>query len=265
MPPQADATFTLANWNVQWQFGDWEARQPAILSVLTALDAEVITLQETWRGQVTRLADELGYEHCWAGHEHDAEPERSMGNAILSRWPIESHQHCFLVDAQGRNYRTILGARLQTPAAPWSVFTTHLEHRFDQSATRQSQLQLASEFIEEHCASERPPILTGDLNALHDSDEVRRLTGRSLPYVSGRIWTDVWEQVGEGDGTTWSKQNPYINDSAWPDRRLDYVMIGWPRDDRPIGNPAQARLFGVQPVDGVVASDHYGIAVQIHQ
>ena len=41
-------------------------------------------------------------------------------------------------------------------------------------------------------------------------------------------------------------------------------MIGWPREKRPVGNPVDARLFGVEPVDGVVPSDHYGVAVTIH-
>lgn len=256
-------SFLVATWNVQWQFGEWESRQPAIMATLRALDADVVMLQETLRGQVERLAGELEYHHVWAGHDPHGAPERNMGNAILSRWPITSDAHRFLEDAEGRSYRTILMADIASPTGPLPMFTAHLEHRFDQSATRVNQLQLASEFIEEHCTGTFPPILTGDLNAVHDSDEIRKLTGRSTPYVQGRIWTDAWEQVGDGDGITWSKQNPYINNSAWPNRRLDYVLIGWPRENRPTGNPQEAWLFGIEPVDGVVASDHYGIAVRI--
>lgn len=263
MAPDIASSFTIATWNVQWQFGEWEQRQPAIAATLAALDAPVVTLQETWRGQIEQLAADLGYEYCWAGHDHGDDPQRSMGNAILSRWPVASSEHRFLEDAQGRNYRTILGAQLDSPVGRWPVFTTHLEHRFDQSVTRQSQLQLASEFIEVHATSELPPILAADLNAVHDSDEVRRLTGRSIPYVPGRIWTDAWDQVGDGPGITWSSQSPYVNNSAWPNRRLDYVMIGWPRESRPVGNPKAAHLFGTEAVDGVVPSDHYGLAVEI--
>ncbi len=265
-------SFVVATWNVQWQFGDWKARQPAISATLIDLDADVVLLQESWRGQVDRLADRLGYEWAWAGHHSgtepndnaDADPERGMGNAILSRWPIEASDHRFLEDAKGRNYRTIVSARITTPWGLLPAFTTHLDHRFDNSAIRVSQLAQASEFIEQHAGGGMPPVLTGDLNAVPDSDEVRKLTGRSAPYVRGRVWTDAWEQVGDGDGITWSKANPYINDSAWPNRRLDYVLIGWPRENRPTGNPQRAWLFGTDPVDGVVASDHYGLAVEIH-
>ncbi len=66
----------------------------------------------------------------------------------------------------------------------------------------------------------------------------------------------------EGSGATWSVGNPYVVDSAWPERRLDYVLVGWPRA-RPAGNPVRARLFGIEPVDGVVASDHYGVFVDL--
>jgi endonuclease/exonuclease/phosphatase family metal-dependent hydrolase len=257
-------SFVVATWNVQWQFGEWESRQPAIESTLASLDADVVMLQESWRGQVDRLAKQLGYESVWAGHDSRDNPERSMGNAILSRWPIETTAHRFLDDAQGRQYRTIVCARINTPHGIVPAFTTHLEHRYDQSATRMQQLQLASEFIEEHATGGLPPVLTGDLNAVHDSDEIRKLTGRSAPYVSGRIWTDSWEQVGAGAGLTWSNQNPYLANSAWPNRRLDYVMIGWPRDGRPIGNPVRAWLVGTEPIDGISGSDHYGVAVEIH-
>ena len=255
---------TVATWNIQWQFGEWEERQPGIAAVLGELGADVIMLQESWPAQVERFATGLGYEHVWTGHNPKDDPERGMGNAILSRWPIVSSAHRFLPDDEGREYRTVLSARIDTPFGVLPAFTTHLEYRYDRSATRMNQLQLASEFIEEHASGALPPVLTGDLNAVHDSDEIRKLTGRTPPYVAGRIWTDSWEQVGDGPGLTWSNENPYLERSAWPNRRLDYVLIGWPREDRPVGNPTEAWLFGVDPVDGIVPSDHYGVAVRIH-
>jgi len=257
-------TLAVATWNVQWQFGAWEQRQAPILATLTKLSAPVIMLQETWRDQAEHIGETLGLETVWAGHDSNDNPARSMGNAILSRWPIQSTHFRFLDDAKGRQYRTIVSAQIETPWGILPAFTTHLDHNFDQSATRIAQLAQASEFIEQHALGDFPPILTGDLNAVHDSDEIRKLTGRSTPYVAGRIWTDAWEQVGQGDGITWSKANPYINNSAWPNRRLDYVMIGWPRHKRPLGNPAHAELFGIEPVDGIVPSDHYGLCVEVH-
>lgn len=256
-------SFVVATWNVQWQFGAWEARQPAITSTLQALAADVIMVQESWRGQVEKLARFLRYDHVWAGHESARSGDRAMGNGILSRWPIVDHDHCFLEERDGRRFRTVVAARITTPFGVLPAFSTHLNHRFDESATRISQLTQVSRFVEEHSADSLAPILAGDMNAVPDSDEIRKLTGRSEPYVTGRVWSDAWELVGSGPGLTWSRANPYINHSAWPNRRIDYVLIGWPRDDRPIGNPQRAWLFGDVPVHGVTASDHYGVAVEI--
>ena len=269
-------TLRIATWNIQWKFGKFEERQPAILETIKQLQPDVIGLQESWPGQVERLAETLGYEHAWIGHQPDdhgdftgdagaaaRDPEKGMGNAVLSRHPILEREHVFLDDGKGRKYRTTLGTLIATPHGMLPFFSTHLNFRYDESLIRQSQLTEASEFIEALAVGELPPVLVGDLNAVPDSDEIRRLTGRGAPYVSGRIWTDSWEQVGEGPGITWSDESPYINNSAWPNRRLDYVLIGWPRENRPRGNPQSAELFGTEPVDGIVPSDHYGVVVEM--
>ena len=57
---------------------------------------------------------------------------------------------------------------------------------------------------------------------------------------------------------TYSEANPHVNDSAWPERRLDHVLVSWPRQ-RPSGNPVAAERFGLDAVDGVTASDHWGV------
>ena len=50
----------------------------------------------------------------------------------------------------------------------------------------------------------------------------------------GVVFSDVWEVVGEGgrlgrEGVTWDPRNPYLSDTAWPNRRLDYLLVSWPR------------------------------------
>jgi len=260
-------TIRLATWNLWWQFGDHEARQSGIASTLETVAADVIGVQESWPGQVERLADHLGFEHAWIGNrpeEAPDDPERGMGNAVLSRWPILDAEHQFLDDGRGRKYRTVLGSLIETPFGVLPFFTTHLNFAYDESEIRMAQLQDVSEFIESLAVGDLPPVLVGDLNAVADSDEFRRLNGRSRPYVKGRIWTDCWEQCGEGPGITWSSESPYVNTSAWPDRRIDYVLIGWPRKNRPRGNPMSAELFGTEPVDGKIPSDHFGIVVDMH-
>jgi endonuclease/exonuclease/phosphatase family metal-dependent hydrolase len=109
---------------------------------------------------------------------------------------------------------------------------------------------------------ELPVLLAGDFNAVPDSDEIRMMTGRSEPAVDGLVFTDMWEVAGEDTGFTWRRDNPYIEDSAWPNRRLDYLFVSWPRP-RPIGNPTRMWLAGLEAVGGVQPSDHAAVVADI--
>ena len=76
------------------------------------------------------------------------------------------------------------------------------------------------------------------------------------------MFTDLWEVVNEDNGFTWRRDNEYIADSTWPNRRLDYLFMSWPRP-RPIGNPINVWLAGVEPVNGIQPSDHAAVVADI--
>jgi hypothetical protein len=80
--------------------------------------------------------------------------------------------------------------------------------------------------------------------------------------VRRMVFSDCWELAGGGDGATWRSDNPYQEATAWPNRRLDYLFVGWPRP-KPVGNPIAVRLAGERPVDGVWASDHAAVVAEL--
>jgi endonuclease/exonuclease/phosphatase family metal-dependent hydrolase len=49
---------------------------------------------------------------------------------------------------------------------------------------------------------------------------------------------------------------------VYPDRRLDYVMVSWPRR-RNAGHVAACHLAGTDPMDGVWPSDHYAVVADL--
>ena len=262
-----DTSLRVATWNLWWRHGDWRARQPAIAQHLAAVDADVVALQEASTGDeldhVHWLRDEMG----WHVAVSPPPGERTHGlvNVIASRWPIVETEWRYLDVGDAPPHRTVLWARTEAPLGMVDVFTTHLSHGFDQSALRQRQVCEVAEFV----AARRqppdagyPPVLMGDFNAVPDADEMRLLDGRSAVPVPGLVFSDVWPQGGEGPGWTYCADSPHVQDSAWPDRRLDYVFVGWPRA-RPAGNPVSARTFGAEPVDGIVASDHLGVVADL--
>jgi endonuclease/exonuclease/phosphatase family metal-dependent hydrolase len=258
-------TVRVLTWNLWWRFGPWEARQEAILQTLRDSQADVICLQEVWASeagedQAEILAKSLGMSYArtpspfWQGY--------SFSNAVLSRWPILSVENFALPAKSGSlGHRSVLVASIAAPFGVIPIASTHVDYLFDQSELRHRQVQR----IAEHCAASRtepessfPLLLCGDLNAVPDSDEIRALTGRTAPLVPGLVFQDCWELVGDGPGHTWSSRNPYLTDATWPNRRLDYIMVSWPRP-KGLGKPIDIELVGTSPVRGVMPSDHFGV------
>ena len=74
-------------------------------------------------------------------------------------------------------------------------------------------------------------MVTGDLNAVPESDEVRLLEGfLTEPAVPDLLLVDAWRYAAPDDrGITWSRANPHAAKTGEPDARIDYVLVGTPR------------------------------------
>jgi endonuclease/exonuclease/phosphatase family metal-dependent hydrolase len=268
VPTRAAGWWRVATWNLWWRFGpEPQRRRPAIEATLGQVAADVVCLQEVYcdragADDARDLGAQLGYRVV--GTVSDPTAERTLGNAILSRWDVVDQGERRLPDAQGRDgHRRALWAVLAAPFGPLTVISTHLAYRFDESAVRQQQVAVLAELAGElrpDPTRGAPVLLCGDLNAVPDSEEIRLLTGRCAPPVAGLVFNDCWPQVRDDPGHTWVRRNPYLVDSVWPERRLDYVLVSWPRP-APLGNPTQAFLIGDGPVGDIWPSDHLGVAV----
>ncbi len=259
----------VVTWNVWWRFGPWEERFAGIVATLEALDADVICLQETWVDEpgAPTQADLLG---AALGRHAVAGERRRMANAVLSRWPIVSAQTFSLgVSPGGYDVRHAVLAELDAPHGRQLVASAHLDHRFDASASRQRQVQALAELVAGHRgdpATDSPVVVGADLNAVPDSDEVRMLTGRREPAVDGLVFTDAWEVAGDGGpGWTWRGDNPHLATASWPNRRLDYVLVSWPRPDGSPLTPVSCRLAGDGPAQGSPhwPSDHLAVVADL--
>jgi endonuclease/exonuclease/phosphatase family metal-dependent hydrolase len=270
-------------WNLQGRVGDWHAREKAVVHHLRAQLPDVVMLQESWvenngTTQAAVLAAELELSavtaEALAGFDRYPGAPYWVVNAIMSRWPLRILAAVPLPDEHGEpTWRHVLIAEVDRPAAlggPFRVAGCHLEHGLDRSATRDAQSRaLARELsIAAGSAQQRrdqPPIvLGGDLNAVPWSDEIRRLTGATQPEVDGFVLVDAWEAAGGvGRGDTWSSENPRVPSRAvYPNRRLDYVMVSWPRA-RGLGHVSSCTIAGTDPVDGVWASDHFAVCAEL--
>ncbi len=266
----------VMTWNIWWRFGEWQAREAAIAAVVHAEQPDLLFLQEVWSldgdSAAHRLVDS---ERAHVALTDDAADDPGAGraggrpgfhNAIVSRHPLTDVASHPLPRADGApGPRRALTARATVGGRSWPLLCTHLSYRFDESAVRELQCREVLRLV----ASLRgdpdrdpPVIVCGDFNAVPDSDEIRLLTGRRAAPVPDLVLSDCWELAGEGGGTTWRSDNPYQAGTAWPERRLDYVFVSWPRP-KPTGNPARAHLAGLAAVDGVHPSDHAAVVVDL--
>jgi endonuclease/exonuclease/phosphatase family metal-dependent hydrolase len=270
-PPRVDTRLSVLTWNLWWRHGPWEARQPAIVATLQRLAPDVVCLQEVWAerdgpSQAAQLADALGGYH--AAFEPGAGfdlTEHALGNAVLSRWPIQAQTARRLPAPAGLDeLRVVLRADLDGPRGPLEVFVTHLNFRLDQSDVRQHQVRAVCEFVAETAARRTyPPLLCGDFNADPGSDEVRMLTGLSPCPVPKLVFLDAWRAGGDGGpGFTWDNANPFAALDCEPDRRIDYVFVGYPRGHG-AGQVVTARVEATDAVDGVHPSDHRALYAEL--
>ena len=268
--PLVETRLRLVTWNLWGRYGPWEARLPAIIETLRHLDADVVCLQEVWseadtgRTSAAVIAEALGADHVHASHL--VLDGIGMGNAVVSRWPIAGHEVRALPAPPGfeaqEESRLALRADIDGPRGTVQIFTTHLNWRFDHSHIRQHQVREICRFVSESPTRSFPAVLCGDLNADPMSDEVRMLTGRAAVPEPPLVFVDAWEHAGAGTGATWSNANPYAVKDLEPDRRIDFVLTGFPKAGG-AGHVTRAELIGTESIDGVVPSDHYGVIAEL--
>ena len=270
--PLAGGSLRVLTWNLWWRHGPWEARLPAIAATVTALAPDVCCFQEVWLDQRTgdslagRVAAALGEGASWVETERLVLDGVVFGNAVVAGWPITGSAVLDLPvpSPTVEELRSCIRADVATPAGEVQVFSTHLNWRFDESHVRQEQVRAICEFVASSPGRTYPPVLCGDFNAVPDSDEIRMLTGRAAVPVERLVFHDAWEVAGAaGDpGFTWSNGNPYAVLDLEPDRRIDFVFVGWPKAGGR-GHVETCTVVGTEPVDGVVPSDHYGVLAEL--
>jgi endonuclease/exonuclease/phosphatase family metal-dependent hydrolase len=266
----------ILTWNIWWRFGPWERRQPAIAATLAQIDADIIALQEVWSDETTNLAAELaaelGYQHVFAptkdigetGLDNYYDKDVGLGNALLSRWPIKRHDSIMLHGKKETGEgRGALFAEIDGPRGLIPIFSTHLNWKFEHSHIRQRQVTDLARFVDSRRPLSFPPIVCGDFNADPSSEEIRMLKGLTTCPVEGLFFHDAWSFAGgAGAGMTWDNANPYVAVELEPDRRIDYILVGWPAA-RGAGHILKCKVTGNEPVDDVWPSDHHAVLAEL--
>jgi len=251
---------SLNIWNRQ---GPWEKRLPMIRRGLEALSPDVVGLQEVisheGKTQAQTIAEGLGYETAF-GPALDLGEQVLFGNAVLSRWPIAHHEVLSLPTRKGEEPRSLLFAEIESPWGKLPVFCTHLNWMFHHGIVREKQVvKIAEHVLDKAPVTGLCPILLGDMNAEPDSTEMRFLRGLSSLEGQSTYFADTFGLVGRGPGFTFDPDcNPYAKLTREAPRRIDHIFVRGP-DHRGRGKTKRSAVVLDEVVDGVAASDHYGV------
>jgi endonuclease/exonuclease/phosphatase family metal-dependent hydrolase len=267
-------TVRVATLNIWHRSDDWDARLRAIRHGVEELRPDILGLQEVLRApfgdesfdQAAAIAEGFGYHIAYA---HSARPrELPIGNAVLSKFPIEKDRICELPDLGTGEPRVALYADVRSPAGRIPVFVTHLNWKLHHGFVREAQVLALDTFVQEAIEpSHTAPILMGDFNAQPDSNEIRFLKGLCSLDGQSTYYGDAFELGGDGGrGITFARANPFAAPIHEPDRRIDYVFVGQ-RDGRFRAHVDRAHVAFNEPfppgAGGVWASDHYGVIADV--
>lgn len=237
--PGASAVLRVMTYNVHHGEGlDGRVDLERIAELIKGEEVDLVALQEVDRGvarttrvdQPAELAALTGMTAVFSNNYHYQGGE--YGNAILSRWPVVawSNRH-YRMERPGEQ-RGLLEVRIDWRGLPLRFFSTHLDHRPDNTERLANVVEIREETLRDE---EVPVVLAGDIND-HP--------GRPVHQRLKAFLADAWERVGQGPGNTFPSRDP--------DRRIDYV---WWVEGR-----------GLEPVRAWVvsseASDHLPLVVE---
>jgi endonuclease/exonuclease/phosphatase family metal-dependent hydrolase len=209
------------------------------------------------------IKDGLGYSSVF-GTAHDLGSGVRFGNAALSRWPITASRLFPLPTGETGDHRSLLLAEIASPHGQIPFFVTHLNWKLHEGSTREQQVQaIAAHVKAEAPIAGLPPILVGDFNAQPEATEIRYLRGLHALEGKSTYFADCFALAGEGAGVTFdATRNPFAVPTHEPPRRIDYVFVRGP-DQKVRGKPLAARVVMDEVVDGVCATDHYGVYAEV--
>ena len=251
------SVLTLNIWNYE---GPWKQRLPLIRACIESLEPDLIALQEVLVGDAIDQPDLLfaGMPYVYEfGRAQDfwLDPSLAFGNLVASRWPLTQTEVVVLPQREQFGDRVAVITNVQSPFGLIPFVSTHLPP-FDNYVRERQAKAIADLVRSRHVSEGFPAIVCGDFNARPESAEVRFMKGMQSLEGSGTYFVDAFEVAGAGEGTTMSRDNPYADTVL--ELRIDYIFVSHHRPDGK-GRVEECRVVANESVDGVYASDHYGV------
>lgn len=270
-----DAEVRVATMNVYGRQGGWDGRRPVLEAGFRALNAEIIALQEAIvLDGYDQVGDILGDDY----HVHH-QPGRSAdgsGASIASRWPITVLDETFL-HVSGRMVPgqdwigSIATYEIEVSAFKQPLLFVHFKPSWQRPFERERELQAvaAARLIDDVVGvRDVHVVVTGDFDATPDTASMRFWRGRQTLEGMSVLYEDAWAALHlDRAGHTFTPENPLVAAGEMPlerGRRIDYILVRGGDHGPTLDVTACERLLD-RPVDGVWASDHFGVWADLRE
>lgn len=248
---------------------DWQRRHQLVGQTVLALDPDVIALQEVPVDSADTLARLLGTGYHLS---HFSRPsEDGVAGTLATRWPHRIVQEIDL-RISDRSKPTLpwcaaLIVELDTPVGPMLVAHHKPSWPFPFELEREQQAVIVARALEEEIGDrDVHAVVLGDFDATPDSASMQFWRGRRPSHQMSVCYQDAWEYVHPTEpGFTHEASNPLVvagEVATGVSRKIDHILVRAGLHG-PTLHVADCRRVLDRPVNGVWASDHYGVLADL--
>jgi endonuclease/exonuclease/phosphatase family metal-dependent hydrolase len=260
-----------ATLNLWGRRGAWDERRPVLIDGFRRLQPDLVAFQEAVVGdgydQVTDILGTGYHVVHQAGRETDG-----TGLSIASRWEVgKVWEETLHVTPRVGPSKIAVAEILARDSLGGTLLFAHHNASWQFSFERERELQAVagSRLVEDLLGKQEIShvVLAGDFNAAPDSASVRFWQGLQSLGDTSVCYRDAWESTPPEDpGHTFTPRNPLVTGGDnWPlelGRRIDYIMVRCGHHGPTLDVSSCERIFD-EPVDGVWASDHFGVVAEL--
>jgi len=255
----------LATYNIWNDKKTIERRLLQLVHEITAVDADVIGLQEVTQPVYDALVEGLGYaHHTFAMYPGEAEGHGGAeGLAIFSKFPMED---VFFLNASAEYANSdALHVLLRAGEASFSITNLHLP--WDSALAKEKQIAAIDRYIKTRRDADEY-ILLGDFNCGLTSSVHNYLLGEQTLFgqESNPYWWDLASTYAAVHGLPNRPTLDFQRNPRWTDNTTEIPVVY----DRILISAGGERLdnvelFGtaISPETGLSASDHYGVLADV--
>jgi endonuclease/exonuclease/phosphatase family metal-dependent hydrolase len=249
---------------------DWSRRHRLLGETVRDLAPDVIALQEVPLDLDADLGHILGRGYHLT---HFSRTGGGVAGTLATRWP---HRFVAEIDLHvSERARATLPwcaavlIEVDTPVGTVVVAHHKPSWPFPFEDERERQAVLVARALEEHIGSrDVHAVVLGDFDATPDSASVSFWRGRRAVDGLSVCYQDAWEYAHPDEpGYTFDLANPLVRDgevATAVTRRIDYVLVRSALHG-PTLRVAHCQRVLDRPVDGVWASDHFGVLADLVQ